>query len=72
MFIVYYISHLQVLVEVAVDVIITLPYSIYNHLYSSAATFSDPISIAQNQMIIAITRIGFYGNFAVNFVLYRM
>jgi hypothetical protein len=46
-----------VLIEVVIDVIVTLPYSIYNHLYSSAVTFSDPISIAQNQLIIAVTRI---------------
>jgi hypothetical protein len=51
---------------VVVDVIITLPYSIYNYLYSSAVTFVGPASIAQNEMIVAITRIIFYGNFAVS------
>ncbi|CAF3668843.1 unnamed protein product [Rotaria sp. Silwood1] len=60
----------MVLIEVVVDVIITLPYSIYNHWYSSAVIFSDPISIAQNQLISSITRIIFYGNFSIQFYIY--
>ncbi len=58
--------YFQVLIEVVVDVVITLPYSIYNHLYSSAVIFSDPVDIAQNQLIIAVIRIFFYGNFSVS------
>ena len=53
------------LVEVAVDVVLTLPYSIYNYWYSNSVTFNDGISSAVNQFIIALTRVVFYGNFAV-------
>ncbi|CAF4306889.1 unnamed protein product [Adineta steineri] len=60
----------MVLVEVTVDVLITLPYIIYNHIYSNSVKFSDPISNAQDQLIIAVTRIIFYGNFAIAFYIY--
>ncbi|CAF2386281.1 unnamed protein product [Rotaria sp. Silwood2] len=60
----------MVLVEVVFDVIITLPYSIYNHWYSSTVKFSDPVSIAQNQLITSITRLIFYGNFSIPFYIY--
>ncbi|UJR36275.1 hypothetical protein I4U23_029005 [Adineta vaga] len=33
----------MVLVEVVVDVFLTLPYSIYNHLYSSSVTFTNAV-----------------------------
>lgn len=58
------------LVEVVTEVIVTVPYSIYNHLYSSAVRFSDPVSIAQNQLISGITRIIFHGNFVVSSLCY--
>ncbi|CAF4274820.1 unnamed protein product, partial [Adineta steineri] len=60
----------MVLVEVTIDVLITLPYIIYNHIYSNSVTFYDPISNAQDQLIIAVTRIIFYGNFAIAFYIY--
>ncbi|CAF0858877.1 unnamed protein product [Adineta ricciae] len=60
----------MVLVEVAVDVVLTLPYSIYNYWYSSSVTFNDGVSSAVNQFIIALTRVVFYGNFAVAFYIY--
>ncbi|CAF1277513.1 unnamed protein product [Rotaria sordida] len=60
----------MVLVEVGFDVIVTLPYSIYNYWYSNAVTFSDSISITQKQLIISITRIIFYGNFSIPFYIY--
>ncbi len=56
------------LVEVLIDVILILPYIIYNYIYSNVVTFSGSLSIAQNQLIDAITRIFFYGAFAVSYI----
>ncbi|CAF1930123.1 unnamed protein product [Rotaria magnacalcarata] len=60
----------MVLVEVAIDVIVSLPYSIYNYFYTSAVTFPDQISVAENQFISSVTRIIFYGNFSLPFYIY--
>ncbi|CAM4906924.1 unnamed protein product [Rotaria socialis] len=59
----------MVLVEVAIGVIVTLPYSIYNYFYTSAVTFPDQISVAENQFISSVTRIIFYGNFSLPFYI---